>query len=458
MLRRVLLVLAVTALAAAPSPATGAPRPVPAGVALPTSGPALLQPPDVLAGALACEGDVAGAARLPVLLVHGTGSTPEESWDLVVADALRADGHPVCTVALPERATGDMQVSTEQVVAGIRAVAAQRGGRISVVGHSQGATLLVRALQYWPDLPDLVEDYVGLAPTFQPGLTGEALCAVPCSAPFQQRRTASAYFTAVRSHPLVPGPSYTTIATRFDEIAAPAPEASRLDGAVNLVLQDRCPAKAVEHFGLLVDGTVLDLVRDGLAQDGPVDPARLPDAACGKALPDGVDPVALAPRLATSVANDLRANQESEKLDAEPPVRCYVAASCTDVDDRGRLLLAPRLDGRVLRAQVQAPGTVRVASAGTEVVVPVAVGPLALPLPAGALGEVRVETSTSFYAAGVEAVLALPAASVSPAAPAAAPARPAATGGLAATGGTAGAGGLVLVAAALVLARARRRA
>ena len=383
-------------------------RPVPADNPWPTSGPALQRTGDL--DTLACAGDVAGSELTPVLLLHGTGSTAEESWGPVYLPQLAAEGRPACTVSLPDRATGDMQVSTEVVVAAVREVARIRGGRISVVGHSQGATLAVTALKYWPDLPGLVEDYVGLAPTLQPGVTGDVMCLRPCSAPFQQRRTGSVYFTSVLGHPLPDGPSYTTIATRYDEIAAPAPEASRLEGATNVLLQDPCPTKVVEHFGLVTDGTVLQLVRDGLRNPGPVDVARLPAADCLLALPDGSDPATVAPLVAEAVANDLVANGQSEKLDAEPPVRCYVRPDCADVDDRGRLLV----DGLV----GQAPGTVRLDWLGEDGRVlasatqPVVVG-RAVDLsgaPAGAT-RVRLSTTTAFYAsAGVEAERALTAA------------------------------------------------
>ena len=441
-----LLLLGALAGPAAADPA----RAVPAGNALPTSGPALLRAGNL--DTLQCQGDVAGSPLTPVLLLHGTGSNARESWGPVYLPQLAAEGRPACTVSLPDRATGDMQVSSEVVVAAVREVARLRGGRISVVGHSQGATLAVTALKYWPDLPGLVEDYVGLAPTLQPGVTGDVMCLRPCSAPFQQRRAESVYFSSVSAHPLPDGPSYTTIATRYDEIAAPAPEASRLDGAVNVVLQDPCPTKVVEHFGLVTDGTVLQLVRDGLEHPGPVDVTRLPTADCALALPAGSDPATVAPLVAEAVANDLVANGQSEKLEQEPAVRCYVRADCADVDDRGRLLLGATPVAGGVRLDVQAPGRVSAVvvradgSSAPAVEAPVAVGEqlLALDLPADAV-EVRLATTTAFYGtAAVEQVLPL-----SPPG-AGAPGR-----ALAATGGTAPVAALLLLLGAGGLLRRR---
>ncbi len=422
--RRPLLLLVLLALLAAavplglaPSPAAAAgpeARPLLSPNARPSSGPALLRP--ALTSSLVCRGDVAGSPLTPVLLLHGTGSTPEESWGPVYLPQLQAAGRPVCTVQLPDRATGDMQVSSEVVVAAIRTVAARRHGRIDVVGHSQGATLAVTALKFWPDLPGLVEDYIGLAPTFNVGATGEVMCQRPCSAPFQQRRAGSRYFAGIRSHALPPGPSYTTIATLTDEIATPEPEASRLDGATNVVLQERCPAKVVDHFALVTDGSVFALVLDGLTHAGPVDPARIPTAACLDTLPPGSDPVTIAPLVAEAVANDLAANGASEKLDAEPPVRCYTQATCADVDDRGRLLSSARVSGRRVVLDAQAPGSLTLTALATDGTTTgsrtavLGVGESAVDLPALPPGRyrLRLATTTPFYrAAGTEKVLSL---------------------------------------------------
>ncbi len=383
-------------------------RPIPAHNALSTSGPRL-RAPDLLAS-LFCAGDVARSPLTPVLLLHGTGSTPEETWGPVYLPQLAAAGRPACTVQLSDRATGDMQVSSEVVVAAIREVSRRRGGRISVIGHSQGATLAVTALKFWPDLAGLVEDYIGLAPTLQPGVSGDAQCLRPCSAPFQQRRTSSVYFTAVLAHPLPAGPSYTTIATRYDEIAAPAPQASRLDGATNVVVQDPCPGKVVEHFGLVTDGTVFSLVLDGLTHPGSVDTTRLPVTDCLLALPAGSDPAAVAPLVVEALANDLAANAASEKLSEEPPVRCYVLADCADVVDRGRVLTAAALLPQGVRLTAQAPGTVRAHVRGGRTVtakVPVGTTLLRLPLPPGST--VTLQTTTSYYrVAATERTLQVP--------------------------------------------------
>lgn len=385
---RRLLLLALLAVAAG--------RPVPVANALPASGPPLSVPRAALAASFSCHGDVRHAAATPVVLIHGTGSTPSETWGPVYEGLLDRSGIPRCEVALPERATTDLQVSVEYVVHGIRAAYALRGGRVDVLGHSQGATLPVYALKYWPDLAGEVEDLVALAPTLGQGVSGEVQCQVPCTAPFQQRRAGSVFFQQVSAHPLPPEAgraSITTIATLTDEIATPEPAASHLDGATNIVLQDVCPAKVVDHFGLVADGTVAALVLDGLQHDGPVDPARLPSDACTRTFPPGTDPVAAAPLIAAAVANDLQANGNATKLSAEPPVRCWVRSSCADPDQRGRLLTSARLEGRLLTLTAQAPGTLHLAGR----TVALRVGRQSVTLASVPASALALRTSTSWY-------------------------------------------------------------
>ncbi len=95
----------------------------------------LTVPEDQLERRFECFGALQGAAQDPVLLVHGTGSTPEENWT-VFLPALRDRGRTVCTVRLEERAAIDIQRNSEYVVYAIREMAERSGRTVAVVGHS----------------------------------------------------------------------------------------------------------------------------------------------------------------------------------------------------------------------------------------------------------------------------------------------------------------------------------
>lgn len=395
---RRLLVLVVTllvALTALPGPATAAEtQPGPRLRALQTS----------LAGAITCHGPIGPASATPVLLVHGTGVTSKENWHTYVP-WLRSSGRGVCTVELVKRGTVDLQRSVERVVYAIRLIAKRHRGRIDVIGHSQGGTQLIYAVKFWPDLAHLVDDYVGLAPLLQKSMFGDLRCQTSCGEPIQQTRSDSQWLGAFLAHPLPAGPSYTTVASRYDEVVVPAPQSSHLDGARNIVLQDVCgPQKYGDHYTLAVDGTTSDIVLDALDHPGPADPARLPAESCTQAYPRGVSPLLVAETGAYAVpALAPLGHDDGPNVAEEPALRCYMKRGCTDVDDRGRLLDSVQRARGGLRLGVQAPGRVRlVARQGRRILVhqlAVRVGTrrVALDLPADGRWSVRLQTRTRWY-------------------------------------------------------------
>ena len=101
-------------------------------------GPPLSVPSAKLAAALNCVGTLRGAARAPILLVPGTALNPATDYGYGWEPALSKLGWPYCTVTLPGNGMGDIQVAGEYVVYAIRTMHAAYGGRIDVVGHSQG--------------------------------------------------------------------------------------------------------------------------------------------------------------------------------------------------------------------------------------------------------------------------------------------------------------------------------
>lgn len=367
-------------------------------------GPRLRAPERQLGRALTCHGRIGPASPTPVLLVHGTGVTSKENWRTYVP-WLRGTGRGVCTVELVRRGTVDLQRSVERVVHAIRVVAARHHGRIDVIGHSQGGTQLVYAIKFWPDLARLVDDYVGLAPLVNKSMFGDLRCQTPCGEPIQQTRSDSRWLRAFLSHPLPDGPSYTTIASRYDEVVVPAPQSSHLKGARNIVLQDVCgPQKYVDHYTFAVDGTTSDIVLDALDHRGPADPARLPADACEQAYPRGVSPTLVAETGAYAGLGMVQhSGDDGPSVTQEPPLRCYMKRSCTDVGDRGRLLAAVSRTRDGLRLEVQAPGRVRVvARQGATTVVrdlAVRVGRrrLALDLPRGGRWSLVLRTRTGWY-------------------------------------------------------------
>ena len=210
-----------------------------------------------LAAALNCVGTLRGAAHAPVLLVPGTALNPATDYGYGWEPALSKLGWPYCTVTLPGNGMGDIQVAGEYVVYAIRTMHAAYGGRIDIVGHSQGGMVPRWALRFWPDTRAMVDDLVGLSPSNHGTLDAIPACAQSCAPAFWQQRSNAAFIAALNSaQETFPGISYTNIYTNTDEVVVPnfGPAASSSlsggGGAVtNVAIQSVCPADVTEHLG-----------------------------------------------------------------------------------------------------------------------------------------------------------------------------------------------------------------
>jgi pimeloyl-ACP methyl ester carboxylesterase len=297
-------------------------------------GPALSVPQSALDASLQCSGTLAGASRAPVLLVPGTGSDPEEfswSWEPRLSEL----GIPWCAVTLPKHGLADIQEAGEYVVNAIRTMSAQAGRRVSIIGHSQGGMLPRWALRFWPDTRALVDDDIGFAASNH-GTTGsQYVCNLPCPEAFWQQSNTAEFIKALNSYQeTFPGISYTEVYTHTDEIVSPNSDdngSSSLHGGggeiENEAIQDICPLDLTEHNGLHADNVAYSLAIDALDNAGPANPARIDPSVCTQPFMPGVGPED-APAVASTAANLLANIGTYPGVTAEPPLRCYVTASC----------------------------------------------------------------------------------------------------------------------------------
>lgn len=275
-------------------------------------------------GTLSCGPGVEGAAVDPVLLVPAF-STDRESYAGNYLDALPARGIPTCSVSFPDRGFGDLQDSAEYTAGAIREVARRSGRQIRLLGHQHGALNELLALRFWPDTVPLVSDVVTLATPHQGTRFAADVCRTltRCAPSVRQIAQGSRLVAAMNRDPLPPGPGYTSIATAFDEVITPQPQASTLPGGRTILLQDLCPGRPVEHFTILGDALALRLALDAFAHPGPADPARLTDPCTdppGTGGGFGVENLSFVP-------NFLALNL-TEAVGAEPALRCPFAPGC----------------------------------------------------------------------------------------------------------------------------------
>jgi triacylglycerol esterase/lipase EstA (alpha/beta hydrolase family) len=299
--------------------------------------PPLSVPQAELAAALSCSDGVAGATRAPVLLVPGTAENQNDEFSWTWEPALDALGVPWCAVQLPHDATGDIQTSAEYVVNAIRAMHAQAGRRIAIIGHSQGGMLPRWVLRFWPDTRPMVDDLIGLAPSNHGTESSVPFCASPCPASFRQQTAGSEFIKALNSfQETFPGIAYTVVYTHTDEVVTPNADdngSSPVHGGggtiSNVPIQQVCPADSNEHLALgTYDPVAYALAVDALDNPGPADPARISSAVCSQPYMPGVNPATFASdegMLVTSIGNAIAS---AEQVSVEPPLRCYVTASC----------------------------------------------------------------------------------------------------------------------------------
>lgn len=276
--------------------------------------------------ALECSPGLERAQRDPVLLTPAF-STAAESYAWNYRQRLPALGIPTCSITVDDHGYGDLQLTSEYVVAAVRRMTAASKRKVVLLGHQHGALDELWAVRFWPDVARSTSDFVSLATPYNGTESSAGLCRPGgrCAPSLWQITKGSRYLAAMSRAPLPRGPGYTSIATRGDVLITPQPEASRLDGASNVLVQDVCPGRVVDHFAILADAAAYALVLDALGHPGGADPSRIPRSACAPLFMPGVNGSALGG--AAGFLSGFVTRNASEGVPSEPPVRPYAARS-----------------------------------------------------------------------------------------------------------------------------------
>jgi hypothetical protein len=299
-------------------------------------GPALQVPQAKLAASLTCSAaNVDHATRPPVLLVPGTGSNPKDNYGWNYEPALDSQGIGWCGLTLPDSALDDIQVNGEYVTYAIRTMFHRAGRRIAIIGHSQGGMVPRWALRWWPDTRAMVDDMIAFAPTNHGTTMAHSACSSQCYAADLQQASDSRFIPALNSgQETFAGISYTDVYTHNDEEVQPNANNSGTsslhtgDGRItNVGVQDICPADASEHLTLgTIDAVAYALAMDALNHDGPADPSRIPLTVCAQPYMPAINPVT-GPPAGFMAALDVETST-GPQVSSEPPLACYVTASC----------------------------------------------------------------------------------------------------------------------------------
>jgi hypothetical protein len=300
-------------------------------------GPPLSVPQDKLDASLVCAGNPAAGTHEPVLLVPGTTVNPHADFSWNWEPALDKLGIPWCSVELPGNSMGDIQVAGEYVVNAIRTLHARAGRQIAVIGHSQGGMVPRWALRFWPDTRSMVDDQIGFAPSNHGTIDAGPLCQVGCAPAIWQQRDNADFIKALNSEQeTFAGISYTAVYTHLDEVVVPnldSSGSSSLHGGggdiTNVAVQELCPLDVNEHLLVgTIDPVAYALAIDAMDHPGPADPSRIPSSVCTQLFMPGVNPSTVATDIASAAAVLSTTLATYPYVSAEPPLACYVTASC----------------------------------------------------------------------------------------------------------------------------------
>ncbi|WP_433606603.1 esterase/lipase family protein [Prescottella agglutinans] len=235
----------------------------------------------------------------PVVLVHGTGMSMQETWG-ALSPSLSSEGYCVFALnyglAAQSWGTGDIRNSARELAGFVETVRARTGAaQVDIVGHSQGGTMARQYLRFegGADAADparnKVHRLVMLGPTthgttfngqqrlidaftslrITDERTNEALAGMSIGLASYQQLIGSRFLADLNAgRETMPGITYTVIASRTDAVVTP-PEGSFLVPAAgssvrNEWVQDGCPGAAISHVGLTVDPRATFLVRRAL--------------------------------------------------------------------------------------------------------------------------------------------------------------------------------------------------
>jgi triacylglycerol lipase len=216
----------------------------------------------------------------PVVLVHGTFEDMAKNWS-VLSPKIKDAGYCVFALNYGNYATGHIADSARELATFVDSVRAATGAeKVDLVGHSQGGMM---PRYYLGPLGGAkkVDELIGIVPsnhgttnplTVPTGFAGCDACT--------EQQAGSPFLTELNAPgDTVPGPDYTVITTKLDEVVTPYTSAflSGPDARVtNATLQDRCPADLFEHDQSPNDPVVAQWVLNALGRVGPADPAFAP--------------------------------------------------------------------------------------------------------------------------------------------------------------------------------------
>lgn len=210
----------------------------------------------------------------PVLLVPGYGGG-QGALDQLAGGIRQATGREAEVLTLPGDGTGDLLAQVDVVRDAVDRAYARGAPSVDVIGYSAGGVVV----RLWV-ARDGGEHQARRVVTLGAPMHGTQLAAaggvlVPgaCPAACQQLSPGSALMRQLQQQPIPGDLPWLSVWTERDEVVTP-PDSARLEGAVNVPLQQVCPDNRAAHGDLPTDPEVDALVVQALGTAPLTPPTR----------------------------------------------------------------------------------------------------------------------------------------------------------------------------------------
>jgi hypothetical protein len=209
------------------------------------------------------------------------------------------------------------------------------GGKVDILGFSQGGMVPRWALRFWPDTRGLVDDLVAIDPSNHGTLDANGACTPSCAPAVWQQRSGSHFLAALNSAAeTFAGVAYTVVYSRVDEVVVPNFDASGSSSlrtgsgaVVNVAAQRICPTDVSDHLAMgSYDPVAYAVALDAFTHPGPANPARVPRSVCTTPFQPGVDPTTFASDYAAYAGGAVAVVATHPHVATEPRLASYVWA------------------------------------------------------------------------------------------------------------------------------------
>lgn len=195
----------------------------------------------------------------PVLLVPGYGGG--QGALTALAAKLHAAGREAQVLTLPGDGTGDLLAQVDVLSDAVADAYAHGAPSVDVVGYSAGG-VVTRLWVARSGGDHQARRVVTLGSPLHGAniaAVGNALVPGACPVACQELAPGSALLRSVEQQPLPAGLPWLSVWTEDDQTVTP-PDSARLDGAVNVPLQQVCADSRAQHGDLPTDAAVTGLV------------------------------------------------------------------------------------------------------------------------------------------------------------------------------------------------------